>query len=87
MERTTNHDVKAIEYVLKRHFAADSQLAQASIFKAAQLHAALLWLSASVLTLLCRLAAILDDLLSSPVNQQEVHRSWVLVIVMAACCF
>jgi hypothetical protein len=28
VERTTNHDVKAIEYVLKERFAADPQLAE-----------------------------------------------------------
>jgi len=27
VERTTNHDVKAVEYVLKRRFAADAELA------------------------------------------------------------
>jgi adenylosuccinate lyase len=27
VERTTNHDVKAVEYVLKRRFASDPQLA------------------------------------------------------------
>lgn len=28
VERVTNHDVKAIEYVLKKRFAADAQLSQ-----------------------------------------------------------
>jgi adenylosuccinate lyase len=28
IERTTNHDVKAVEYVLKDHFAKQEQLAQ-----------------------------------------------------------
>jgi len=30
VERTTNHDVKAIEYVLKERFAADEELARVS---------------------------------------------------------
>ena len=30
IERTTNHDVKAIEYVLKNRFKADPELAKAS---------------------------------------------------------
>ncbi len=29
IERTTNHDVKAVEYVLKRHFAEDPELSKA----------------------------------------------------------
>lgn len=29
VERVTNHDVKAVEYVLKQRFAADAQLAKA----------------------------------------------------------
>ena len=28
VERVTNHDVKAIEYVLKKRFAADAQLSK-----------------------------------------------------------
>jgi adenylosuccinate lyase len=28
VERTTNHDVKAVEYVLKRRFAQDAELAR-----------------------------------------------------------
>ena len=31
MERTTNHDVKAIEYVLKERFAANEELSKVGL--------------------------------------------------------
>lgn len=38
IERTTNHDVKAVEYVLKRHFAEDPELAKVTSYSIIPLH-------------------------------------------------